>query len=89
MLTHAFEVWQVHRVSFKADTRNARSHAAILALGAVYEGTRRAHFPAAEGGVRDSNLYSLLAHEWQDAKERLHSRLARHLRPDGAVLLPA
>jgi len=78
MLTHAFEAWQVHRVSLKADTRNLRSHAAILELGAVFEGTRRAHFPAAEGGVRDSNLYSLLAHEWQDAKERLQARLARH-----------
>jgi len=89
MLTHAFEVWQVHRVSLKADTRNARSHAAILALGAVYEGTRRAHFPAAEGGVRDSNLYSLLAHEWQEAKERLQARLARHGQPDTAVLQAA
>ena len=78
MLTHAFEAWQVHRVSLKADTRNLRSHAAILELGAVFEGTRRAHFPASEGGVRDSNLYSLLAHEWQDAKERLQARLARH-----------
>jgi len=89
MLTHAFEVWQVHRVSLKADTRNARSHAAILALGAVYEGTRRAHFPAAEGGVRDSNLYSLLAHEWQEAKERLQARLARHGQPGTAVLQAA
>jgi len=84
MLEHAFETWQVHRVSLKADTRNLRSHAAILALGATYEGTRRAHFPAAEGGVRDSNLYSLLAHEWQDAKERLQSRLARHAAPDAS-----
>lgn len=81
MLTHAFETWQVHRVSLKADTRNLRSHAAILALGAAYEGTRRAHFPAAEGGVRDSNLYSLLAHEWQDAKQHLLARLARHAAP--------
>ena len=78
MLTHAFETWQVHRVSLKADTRNARSHQAILELGATFEGTRRAHFPASEGGVRDSHLYSLLAHEWQAVKDRLQARLARH-----------
>ncbi|HWG25835.1 GNAT family protein [Actinospica sp.] len=78
MLTHAFETWRVHRVSLKADTRNTRSHQAIMQLGATFEGTRRAHFPASEGGLRDSNLYSLLAHEWRDAKERLQARLARH-----------
>jgi len=77
MLTHAFEAWQVQRVSLKADTRNLRSHQAILALGATFEGTRRAHFPASEGGVRDSHLYSLLAHEWPQAKARLQTRLAR------------
>jgi RimJ/RimL family protein N-acetyltransferase len=78
MLTHAFETWQVHRVSFKADTRNARSQAAILALGATFEGVRRAHFPAAEGGVRDSALFSILSSEWQSAKARLVARLQRH-----------
>lgn len=85
MLTHAFETWQVHRVSLKADTRNARSHQAIMDLGATFEGTRRAHFPASEGGVRDSHLYSLLAHEWQDVKERLQARLARGAAPAAAA----
>jgi N-acetyltransferase len=86
MLTHAFETWRVQRVSLKADTRNTRSHEAIMRLGATFEGTRRAHFPAAEGGVRDSNLYSLLAHEWPEAKERLQARLERRATPGlGAV----
>jgi RimJ/RimL family protein N-acetyltransferase len=89
MLTHAFETWQVHRVSLKADARNTRSHQAIMQLGATFEGTRRAHFPASEGGVRDSNLYSLLAHEWQDAKERLQARLARHTVTAAAVVAAA
>jgi len=89
MLAHAFETWQVRRVSFKADTRNTRSHQAILALGATFEGTRRAHFPASEGGVRDSHLYSLLAHEWPAAKERLQGRLARHAVPGAAALQAA
>jgi N-acetyltransferase len=77
MLTHAFETWRVHRVSLKADTRNDTSRAAILAMGATFEGVRRAHFPAAEGGVRDSALFSILSDEWQDAKDKLTARLAR------------
>lgn len=85
MLAHAFETWRVHRVSFKADTRNTRSREAILALGATFEGVRRAHFPAAEGGVRDSALFSILADEWQRAKDLITARLARH----GATAPPA
>jgi RimJ/RimL family protein N-acetyltransferase len=77
MLGHAFETWRVHRVSFKADTRNERSRAAILALGATFEGVRRAHFPAAEGGVRDSALFSILSAEWQRSKDLLVARMAR------------
>ncbi len=34
MLTHAFEVWRVHRVSLMTDARNMRSRNAILRLGA-------------------------------------------------------
>ncbi|MFD0633978.1 GNAT family N-acetyltransferase [Catenulispora yoronensis] len=49
MLTYAFEAWDVHRVSLKTDVRNTRSRAAISALGAQFEGIRRAHFPAADG----------------------------------------
>jgi N-acetyltransferase len=84
MLTHAFETWGVHRVSFKADTRNEKSRSAILALGATFEGVRRAHFPASEGGVRDSALFSILSGEWQGVKDRLSERLARY----GGAQLP-
>ena len=34
MLTHAFEAWQVLRVCFHADARNARSRAALERIGA-------------------------------------------------------
>src|SRR5262245_10695833 len=34
MLTHAFDVWRVHRVSLVTDARNMRSRNAILRLGA-------------------------------------------------------
>jgi RimJ/RimL family protein N-acetyltransferase len=77
MLTHAFEAWQVQRVSLKTDARNARSRAAIERLGARFDGVLRAHALAADGGVRDSAFYSILATEWAAAKRRLADRLER------------
>lgn len=71
MLAHAFEVWQVRRVTLKTDARNQRSRRAIERLGARLEGILRAHVPAADGGVRDSAMYSVLAAEWPDIKARL------------------
>src|SRR4029079_11849394 len=50
MLTHAFEVWRVHRVTLKTDERNARSRAAIARIGAPFEGVPRVH-PAAHDRV--------------------------------------
>ncbi len=76
MLTHAFEGWQVHRVSLKTDARNTRSRAAIERIGARFDGIRRAHMPAADGQLRDTAFFSILASEWQEVKARLRT-LAR------------
>ena len=38
MMGHAFEVWQVHRVAFQTDVRNARSRAAIERIGGQLDG---------------------------------------------------
>ena len=75
MLTHAFESWRVLRVNLRTDARNARSRAAIERLGARLDGILRAHLPAADGGMRDTATYSLLASEWPAAKARLSARL--------------
>jgi RimJ/RimL family protein N-acetyltransferase len=77
MLTHAFETWRCHRVTLKTDARNARSRAAIERLGAKLDGLLRAHFPATDGGIRDTALYSILAAEWPALKAGLTARLAR------------
>jgi N-acetyltransferase len=77
MLTHAFEVWRVRRVTFKTDARNARSRANIERAGARLDGVWRAHMPAADGGVRDSACFSMLASEWPAARERLLAHAAR------------
>lgn len=75
MLGHAFETWGVHRVTLKTDVRNARSRAAIERIGAHLDGILRAHMPAADGGLRDSAVYSILAAEWPAVRSHLDARL--------------
>lgn len=77
MLAHAFERWEVHRVTLKTDVRNVRSRNAIERIGAKLDGILRAHSPAADGGPRDAAYYSMLAREWPDVRARLDARLAR------------
>lgn len=77
MLTHAFETWRVHRVAFRIDARNDRSRSAVERLGAKFEGVRRAERLGADGAVRDSAFYSVLAAEWAEVKKSLINRL-RH-----------
>lgn len=74
MLTHAFEVWEVRRVTLKTDARNVRSRTAIERLGARFDGVLRAHMPASDGGVRDTAFYSILASEWPAVKAGLTAR---------------
>ncbi len=81
MLAHAFDRWEVYRVSLKTDVRNVRSRTAIERIGAKLDGVLRAHSPAADGGARDAAYYSMLAREWPDARARLDARLARGARP--------
>lgn len=76
LLRHAFERWKVLRVCLKTDARNERSRRAIAAIGARFEGVRRAHMVAAGGGVRDSAYFSVLASEWPDVEARLEARAA-------------
>jgi N-acetyltransferase len=80
MLGHAFDTWHVLRVTLKTDARNTRSRAAIERLGAVPEGIRRADMPAADGGVRDTASFSIVAAEWPGVRDRLRARLAAGVR---------
>lgn len=75
MLTHAFETWGVLRVSLQTDARNERSRNAIERIGGRFEGVRRVHKPASDGGLRDSAYFSITAPEWPDVRERLTRRL--------------
>ncbi len=73
MLTHAFEVWRVRRVSLKTDARNQRSRSAIERIGARFDGLLRNHMPAYDGGVRDTAYFSILESEWSGVREKLSS----------------
>lgn len=80
LMTHAFEVWQVHRVAICTDAANERSRTAIERLGATFEGTLRNHRPATgfatvPGRPRHSAMYSVLPDEWPATKGNLQGRL--------------
>jgi RimJ/RimL family protein N-acetyltransferase len=76
MLTHAFEVWEVHRVALQTDVRNKRSWAAIERIGGQLDGIMRADRPGADDKVRTSARFSIVAAEWPDVKARLTERFS-------------
>ena len=76
MMTHAFEVWRVHRVSLQTDVRNTRSRAAIERIGGNLDGILRADRPGADDTVRTSARFSIVASEWPAVRARLRERLA-------------
>lgn len=76
MLAHCFETLGCARVELKTDERNLRSQAAIARIGAAREGVLRDHMRRADGSLRTSVLFSMLASEWPKAREKLDARLA-------------
>jgi len=77
MLEHAFDVLGAARVTLKTDALNARSRAAILKLGAQFEGVLRQHSRRHDApGLRDTAIYSILADEWPAVRAGLQARVA-------------
>lgn len=64
LLTFAFEKWGLERVEFRADANNAKSIAAMKAIGCVEEGILRNHMPTVQGTRRNSIVLSILRNEW-------------------------
>jgi N-acetyltransferase len=75
LLQHAFESWEVHRVTMRTDERNERSRRAIERLGAKLDGVRRADMPGRDGTVRNSAYYSVLIREWPVVSAHLRALL--------------
>jgi RimJ/RimL family protein N-acetyltransferase len=66
------------RVKLQADARNDRSRAAILKLGATFEGVCRRDQRRADGSWRDAAIHSILADEWPAVRAGLDARVAAH-----------
>ncbi|NEN06700.1 GNAT family N-acetyltransferase [Diaminobutyricibacter tongyongensis] len=75
LLENAFDRLGAGRVQLKTDIRNERSQRAIDRLGARYEGVLRRYQRRAEGTVRDTVLFSIVAEEWPDVRRGLNERL--------------
>lgn len=76
LLQFAFEVMGMMRVEFRADARNARSIAAMKAIGCVEEGVLRSNGTRPDGSRRDSVVLSILKGEWeQKIKGMLHRKI--------------
>lgn len=75
MLGNAFDAGAV-RVQFNIDQRNMRSQAAVRKLGAVQEGVLRDNRLLANGFLRSTVVFSILAREWPSVRAGLDARLS-------------
>ncbi len=83
LLAHAFDCCGAERVRIQTDAINARSQAAIAALGAAREGVLRHDRLRADGSWRDTVVFSILAAEWPAVRRRLGARLTAATLPAG------
>jgi RimJ/RimL family protein N-acetyltransferase len=77
MLGYAFDTLGCRRVEFKTDSNNEASRAALLGIGATFEGIFRKHIVMPNDGVRHSAWYSVIDDEWPAVRARLESGLRR------------
>ena len=77
LLAHAFDQLGCKVVGLRTDNFNFASQRAIEALGAKKDGVIRHHWIRRNGTVRDTVMYSILAHEWPDVRRHLELRLSR------------
>jgi N-acetyltransferase len=77
LLTHAFEVLDCVAVEFRTSAFNHASRNAILRLGAKQDGVLRNHMRHADGSLRDTCVFSIIAPEWPAVKSHLQFQLAR------------
>ena len=75
LLTHAFETLECIAVEFRTHYFNQQSRRAIERLGAKPDGILRNHQRAADGTLRDTCVYSIIASEWPTVRSHLSYRL--------------
>lgn len=77
LLTHAFETLDCIAVEFRTHFFNHQSRRGIERLGAKLDGILRNHQIMANGTLRDTCVYSIIAGEWPTVKVHLSYQLAR------------
>lgn len=77
LLTHAFETLQCIAVEFRTHWMNQQSRAAIARLGARQDGILRNHQRLADGSLRDTVVFSIIASEWPTVRRHLQFKLDR------------
>ncbi|WP_066158310.1 MULTISPECIES: GNAT family protein [Hydrogenophaga] len=81
LLTHAFETLGCIAVEFRTHWFNHASRRGIERLGAKLDGVLRSHqinrHPEAQGALRDTCVYSIVAHEWPSVKAHLDFQLSK------------
>ncbi|HVQ23535.1 MAG TPA: GNAT family protein [Planctomycetota bacterium] len=77
LLQHAFEALDCIAVEFRTHRLNTRSRRAIERLGAQLDGILRAHQRTADGSLRDTAVYSIVAAEWPTVRAHLRWLLER------------
>ncbi len=75
LLGHAFACG-AERVELKTDSENLRSRAAMVKMGATFEGVHRHHMRRPDGSWRDTAWYAVLREDWPQVREGLEARLA-------------
>jgi N-acetyltransferase len=76
LLTHAFESLGCIAVEFRTGYFNHASRRAIERLGAKQDGILRSHQLYADGSLRDTVVFSIVAAEWPAVKQHLQFKLA-------------
>lgn len=78
LLSHAFEHLGAIAVEFRTSWHNQGSRAAISRLGAKQDGVLRNHQKLANGGYRDTVVFSILKSEWLGVKANLEYKLSKY-----------
>ncbi|MCV6587206.1 MAG: GNAT family N-acetyltransferase [Marinibacterium sp.] len=76
LLGHAFDTLGAIAVEFRTHFLNHQSRRAIERLGAKLDGVLRSHMTMPNGSLRDTAVYSILAHEWPAVRANLDLKLA-------------
>ena len=77
LLAHAFEELDCIAVEFRTHYFNLASRTAIERLGAKLDGILRNHRRGADGSLRDTCVYSVIAGEWPAVRAHLDFELHR------------